>query len=198
MYEVFINETPLIISSSIEKNNSFCNYEYNDIDFKDIIIKIEEKKCAGIFLKSKNLEKDWIDFTTNFEVVVASGGVVLNDKNEVLFIFRNNKWDLPKGKVERGESIKVAALREVEEECGVANLVLKQKITTTYHTYNYNGLKLKKTHWFLMETSFNGKLIPQQEEGITKAVFKDEKSITKALQNSYKNIQLVYDSFKYH
>lgn len=196
MYEVFVNETPLIITSSPKKRKDFSYYSYNDIGFKDVIEKLGDKNCKGIILTSNNLKKDWGVFTRNFEVIVAAGGLVLNEKKEVLFIFRNNKWDLPKGKVETGETIETAAIREVEEECGISNLTLKEKINITYHTYNWDGLKLKETHWYLMESDFEGKLIPQLEEGISKAVFKDEISIEKALENTYKNIQLVYDTYR--
>jgi hypothetical protein len=196
MYEVFVNETPLIITSSIEKNNNFATYPFNSIDFKGIIKKLNNKNCEGIILLSDNLEKDWGNFTHNFEVISAAGGLVVNKNNEILFIYRNNKWDLPKGKVESGESLEVAAIREVEEECGIDNLQVKKKIMVTYHTYNWDGLKLKETHWYLMHSSFNGELTPQLEEGITEVGFKNKSLTTKALNNTYKNIKLVYDTYR--
>lgn len=196
MYEVFVNETPLIITSSSKNKNGFTSYSYNNVVFKDVMEELNDINCKGIILISNNLEKDWGDFTHNFEIIKAAGGLVLNNEKEVLFIFRNNKWDLPKGKVEIGESLEIAAIREVEEECGIDNLQLKQKITVTYHTYNWNGLKLKETHWYLMHSNFKGKLKPQLEEGITEVGFKNKFSSEKALKNTYKNIQLVYDTYR--
>lgn len=196
MYEVFVNETPLIITSSIEKNNDFRFYSFNSVDFKDIMEELNTENCKGIVLWSDNLDKDWGNFTHNFEVISAAGGLVLNKNREVLFIYRNNKWDLPKGKVEKGENIETAAIREVEEECSMFNLELKRKIATTYHTYDWNGLKLKETHWFLMESSYQGELKPQLEEGITEVVFKNKTLAKKALENTFRNIQLVYDAYR--
>ena len=122
--------------------------------------------------------------------------MVLNDEKEVLFIYRNNIWDLPKGWIDKGESIETAAIREVEEECGIFNLSILKKLSTTYHIYFQGGLKLKETHWFLMSSDFDKELVPQTEEGITKVLFKNEAEINKALQNTYANIKLVYDTYK--
>ena len=196
MYEVFVNETPLIITSFTKKNNTLPTHSFHSIDFKKLMKKLNKKDCKGIVLISDNLKKDWANFTQNFEVIVAAGGLVLNKKKEVLFIYRNDRWDLPKGKVEKDEHIATAAIREVEEECGISNLELKRKITTTYHTYNLKGLKLKETHWFLMTSSFKGNLKPQLEEGITAVVFKNNMLAKIALQNTYKNIQLIYDTYR--
>ncbi|MDB2385004.1 NUDIX domain-containing protein [Polaribacter sp.] len=196
MYEVFVNETPLIITSSTKKKVGFASYLYHNVVFEEVIQELNDKKCTGIILLSENLEKDWGDFTRNFEIIVAGGGLVLNKSDEILFIYRNEKWDLPKGKVEENELIEAAAIREVEEECGIENLILKEKIITTYHTYFFKGLKLKETHWYLMQSDYKGNLTPQLEEGITDVVFKNELEISKALTNTYKNIQLVYDTYR--
>jgi len=103
----------------------------------------------------------------NFKIIKAAGGVVRNDKNEILVIYRNGKWDIPKGKVEKGESIKKAAVREVEEECGISDLNLLDKLLSTYHIYEVkNKLVLKKTIWYNMTCFKEQILTPQQEEGI--------------------------------
>jgi 8-oxo-dGTP pyrophosphatase MutT (NUDIX family) len=104
-------------------------------------------------------------------------------------IFRNGKWDLPKGKLEVGENIEQCAIREVEEECGVSGLTITQQFQKTYHTYEINGEKiLKCTYWFKMESSFKGNLVPQTEEGITAVVWVNEADIAKKLENSFGNI----------
>jgi 8-oxo-dGTP pyrophosphatase MutT (NUDIX family) len=102
---------------------------------------------------------------------------------------------LPKGRIEKGETVKETAIREVEEECGIFNLKLIKPLLTTYHVYFQNGMKLKETFWFVMTSDFTGELTPQLEEGITEVVFKNKAAIAKALKNSYKNIELVYDTF---
>src|SRR5690606_30154599 len=101
--------------------------------------------------------------------VIAAGGLVKNKDNEVLFIKRNGKWDLPKGRVERKEAIEDAAIRETEEETGVAELKIIKPLQITYHLFKRNGVtKLKETHWFEMFSPYTGNLTPQINEGITK------------------------------
>jgi len=129
-------------------------------------------------------------------VISAAGGLVVNPKKEILFIFRNGIWDLPKGWIEKGETIESTATREVEEECGVFNLKIIKPLATTYHIYYQEGMNLKKTYWFLMSSDSNKELVPQIEEGITEVVFKNERDTEEALKNSYGNIKLVYDTFK--
>ena len=92
----------------------------------------------------------------------AGGGLVYNKKGDVLFIFRNGKWDLPKGGIEKGEEIRETALREVEEETGVTNLIIQRKLQKTYHIFKRNGrYKLKVTHWFEMKTDYEGTPVAQ-------------------------------------
>ena len=124
----------------------------------------------------------------------AGGGLVYNENKEVLFIFRNNKWDLPKGGTEKGEDIEETAIREVEEETGVSGLKITNKLGKTYHVFKRNGrYKLKITHWFEMHTQYNDKLVAQANEGIEKAEWKSPKEIEKCLLNSYENIKLLFE-----
>ena len=196
MYKVFVNDTPIIITSSPKKANNFPVYFFKSADIDDIIQKLKNREILGANLYSADLEKDWQLFLQKIEVISAAGGLVLNKKKEVLFIFRNGVWDLPKGKIERGETIQSTAIREVEEECGVSNLKLVKPLLTTYHIYFHNGNKLKETYWFLMTTNYDKELIPQIEEGITQVSFKNEAEIKEALKNTYRNIKLVYDTYK--
>jgi 8-oxo-dGTP pyrophosphatase MutT (NUDIX family) len=196
MYKVFVNDKLIIITSSLKKENNFPVYDFQNIVFDDVLQKLKSKTIKGINLYSFDLEKDWLVFLQNMQVISAAGGLVLNPKKEVLFIFRNNYWDLPKGKIEKGESVETAAIREVEEECGIFNLSIVKKLITTYHIYFYKGIKLKETHWFLMLSDFNEPLIPQTEEGITAVCFKNETQVHEALKNTFENIKLVYDTYK--
>ena len=114
-----------------------------------------------------------------------------------LFIYRNEKWDLPKGKIEKNELIVDAAVREVIEETGVAGLIVKNKISTTYHIYNANGKhKLKKTYWFLMKTGSSAQLYPQLEENIEKAVWISKSDFPKLIENAYENIKILISEIK--
>jgi ADP-ribose pyrophosphatase YjhB (NUDIX family) len=195
MYTVFVNDKPIIITSSQKKENNYPIYFLKNCVTEEIIHKLRNKKINGINLYTPDLESDWRAFLNTFRIVPAAGGLVLNPKKEILFIYRSKKWDLPKGRIEKGESIEETAVREVEEECGIFNLKLIKPLLTTYHVYYQDGMKLKKTFWFLMTSNYEGELVPQLEEGITQVLFKNEASVTKALQNSYKNIELVYDTY---
>jgi len=135
------------------------------------------------------ITENWESFCANYVLIEAAGGLVYNDTNQLLMIFRNGKWDLPKGKLEVGENIEQCAIREVEEECGVSELLITQQLQETYHTYEINGQKiLKRTYWFEMKTSFKGDLVPQTKERITEAVWVDKEDIAEKLENSFGNI----------
>ena len=104
-------------------------------------------------------------------------------------IFRNGKWDLPKGKKEKGEETESCAKREVQEECGVRNLEITEKLMDTYHIYTHKGKKvLKRNFWYKMKTDFEGELIPQKKEGIRQVVWVKEEKIKEKIKNSYGNI----------
>ena len=196
MYKVFVNDKPIIITSSSKKENNYPVYILKNVVIDELIYKLKHERIKGINLYHADLATGWRIFKDNFKVVSAAGGLVTNSKKEILLIFRGDKWDLPKGRIEEGETIETAAVREVEEECGIYELTIQQKLITTYHFYYQKGNKLKETHWFLMQSDYNKKLTPQLEEGITKVGFYSEDQIKIKLKNSYGNIRLVYDSFK--
>ncbi len=128
-----------------------------------------------------------------FNYIEAAGGLVRNELGESLMIFRSGKWDLPKGKMELGESSEECALREVEEECGVAGLELGSKICDTYHIYNmYNQWVLKKTYWYNMKSSLDQQLIPQLEEDISQVCWVSSGQLSDRLSNSYPSILEVF------
>jgi 8-oxo-dGTP pyrophosphatase MutT (NUDIX family) len=111
-------------------------------------------------------------------------------------IFRNGKWDLPKGKLEVGESIDVCAKREVQEECGLNDLEIVDKLMNTYHTYEHKGQSiLKETHWYLMTSSQNEDISPQIEEGIEKVIWVSREEASDLLENTYENIKRVFEKY---
>ncbi|MDO9275452.1 MAG: NUDIX domain-containing protein [Lutibacter sp.] len=193
MYKVFVNDCPIILTDN-KKNTIKCNLvHFETIQVDEIVAQIFQNKLTGITLFCENLEESWKMFQACFKSQKAAGGKVVNLNNEVLFIYRYNKWDLPKGKLEKGESISECAVREVEEECGVENLQIKTPLETTYHIYKEKGnVILKTTYWFLMHTDFVGELSPQLEEGIDQVVFKNEADVKNALENTYENIKLLF------
>jgi 8-oxo-dGTP pyrophosphatase MutT (NUDIX family) len=128
-------------------------------------------------------------FSGIFQIVEAAGGLVKNSKGEYLFILRNGKWDLPKGKIDKGEDTESAALREVEEECGIKGLSLRKKLLVTYHIYQLAGNKiLKPTHWFLMDCTDNNLPKPQTEEGITEVRWLAPRDLKLVTANTYASI----------
>jgi 8-oxo-(d)GTP phosphatase len=134
---------------------------------------------------------------SQYSVVKAAGGVVQNEFGQVLMMYRLKTWDLPKGKLDKGESSKVAAIREVEEECGV-KAKLGKKICTTFHTYTYkNEAILKQTKWYSMDLIDDSKMKPQIEEDIEKLEWMGKEKVKSALINSYSSIRLVMKKF-YH
>ena len=137
----------------------------------------------------KIITEYWEKFCSNYTLIKAAGGVVYNQKKELLMIFRNGKWDLPKGKLETGENIEECAIREVQEECGIDNLQIISKLKDTYHTYELNVKDvLKRTCWFRMITNFQGDLSPQIKEGITKVEWVKQDEIAERLKNAYANL----------
>lgn len=123
------------------------------------------------------------------KVIEAAGGAVKNSEGKLLMIHRRGKWDLPKGKIDKGETPEKAAVREVEEECGVSGLRITRTLSPTYHTYKEGDkLILKKTHWYEMSTSDSKKLVPQAEEGITKCEWRDEAGVAQALEDTFHSV----------
>ena len=130
--------------------------------------------------------------------IIAGGGVVVNEKNQVLFIYRRKKWDLPKGKLDPGEDIKACAIREVMEETGIRDLTIGNLIIVTTHSYEENGLNMQKeTHWFEMKASTvdNPILTPQLEEDIEKIGWVSLENLEEYLLETYTTIQQVLNSW---
>jgi 8-oxo-dGTP pyrophosphatase MutT (NUDIX family) len=194
MYKVFVNDKPLFLTNQIQKETDFQLFLLDSVDIKELIIKIFKNKVDKAILYHPDEKEILKKLKAKIPVEKAGGGLVFNDKNEVLFIYRNKKWDLPKGGIEKGEEIEDTALREVEEETGVKNLKITRKLTKTYHIFKRNGrYKLKITHWFEMKTSFSGKMTGQLEEGIEKVEWVKPEDIASCLTNSYENIKLLFE-----
>ncbi len=196
MYKVFVNNTPIILSTkkSIE---GYTKISIKDVDFptviRDILQKETDTTSAKYHLYHKNEDKLLEQLYTKLPVVIAGGGKVYNKDKEILFIRRNGKWDLPKGKAEKKEDMETAAIREVEEETGVTGLEITKFLYRTHHIFKRNGeYRLKVTYWFEMKTEYSGKLVPQLNEGITKVKWKDMKKAKKALLDSYANIRQLF------
>ena len=193
MYKVFVNEKKLTISkypADIEKNLRYEGFATLEI----AIDLLENTSCPEMNVYGEEIEEIWEDFTHMFKVVEAAGGVVSNNEGKILFIHRLGKWDLPKGKIEKDESLENTALREVEEETSLQELILENFITNTFHIYKErNGDRvLKTTFWFRMSYVGDKEPVPQTEEGITEVRWKNQEEIlNEVFPNTFRNIILV-------
>lgn len=156
-----------------QKNQSAENQSFINIDelkkedvFGEFEKFIKTTKGDVLTFETDNIEKAFDKFRKSFKYIYAAGGLIAkNDK--YLFIFRLKKWDLPKGKLEMGESPEDAAIRECEEECGITQLSIINELEPTYHIYEHKGgYALKKTYWYSMLTKHDAELVPQIEESI--------------------------------
>ena len=194
MYKVFVNDKPLFLTNQIFKETDFQLFLLESVDFKQLIVKYFQNKIQKAYLYHPDEKEIMKVLKTKIPVNKAGGGLVYNKNGDVLFIFRNGKWDLPKGGTDKGEEIEDTAMREVEEETGVNGLSISKKLQKTYHIFKRNGVyKLKITHWFEMQSTYDGIPVGQAEEGIEKVEWKNPQQIKEALKNSYENIKLLFE-----
>ena len=155
--------------------------------------KVETNKFVAVI--SQDPTATFEELKQEFVLVEAAGGVVQNERDELLMIELRGRWDLPKGHIEAGEEANIAALREVEEETGVvAELVDKESIMETWHAYNtYGRWELKRTRWWRMR-ALCGELKPQDEEGIARVEWCSAESVQERLKMSYATIRRVIDA----
>ena len=193
MYKVFFNQKPLILTNEIQDfsdNEPLLFIKYTSV--AQIIKALKSSKNRKVFLYHKDIDKLWKSFKKKFPVVEAAGGLVERTDNKLLFIFRNNKWDLPKGGVEKNELIIEAAQREVVEETGVSDLIVQKQLSETFHIFKKGKrFRLKKTYWFKMSTSYMGKTKPQTEEGIKKTEWVSKEKIDEILNDAFENIRII-------
>jgi len=197
MYKVFVNDRPLFLTNQVQKETDFKLFLLESIDIKKLIVKMFQNKIQHAFLYHPDEKLIMKTLKAKIPVVKAGGGLVYNTKGEVLFIFRNGKWDLPKGGTEKNETMEETAIREVEEETGVTGLKISNKLQKTYHIFKRNGrYKLKVTYWYEMQTDFNGTPQGQEDEGIEKVAWIKPEEILTVLANSYENIKLLFEGEK--
>lgn len=192
MVTIFVNEKPIILTTEVGFESGFKNYLLKTVHIGKVIKELNSTSLNGVRLIGKHEKKLLEEFLDKLPIIIAGGGKVINEKGEILFIYRNDKWDLPKGKVEDKESIEQASIREVEEETGVLGLKIVKPLATTYHIFKRNGrYKIKITYWFEMTSRHKDKLVPQIEEGITKVEWLSPTKVKEAVENSYANIRLL-------
>ncbi len=200
MYKVFLNDRLIEIGDSVN------NTKYN------LVVKLDEKTGADDIQNwfadfiTQNSEKitlvhpNPVHFFQIFRSVFledpAAGGVVKSE-TRLLFIFRNGKWDLPKGKIDKNETLAEAALREVSEECGISGQKIEKQLPSTFHIYQSPYAKtkgqwiFKETFWFEMIYNGTDEISPQQEEGITEVKWFRKNELDEVLANTYENLKQI-------
>ena len=206
MYEIYINETKIVLLPSKnlanvpEDDDEHMTARYTGkpshlLSFIDMCEKTNRYKI--ITIHSMDIEKLISDFEGVFKIVEAAGGIVINEKNQILFIHRRGFWDLPKGKLETKETRRDAAKREVIEETGIQNVQVDKKLRVTFHTYRNKSNKrcIKLTHWYLMFGK-KQKLVPQIEEDIERTEWMTLSKFMSKDRKVYANIMDVLSELK--
>jgi 8-oxo-dGTP pyrophosphatase MutT (NUDIX family) len=192
--KIYFDDKPLFLCDKLEPvieayshhDDAIFMDEFSTSAVNTMIHEMQQSKVhAGIMLHN-NLDDLKHAFLKKFTIVQAAGGLIESDKGRKLFIFRRGKWDLPKGKLDPGETLEICATREINEETGLTGHELVAPLSITYHTYHENGkFILKESHWFRFKCSDEPKLAPQEEEQITAAEWLDEEGLDKVKRNTY-------------
>jgi len=188
IYKIYMNESALILTHFNEiSSNSTQILDIQDFDIEKLFQQIVENNLQQTYiLRTDDPKATFKEIKKAVKVINAAGGLVKNANSDYLFIKRLGKWDLPKGKVEDGEKMKEAAVREVAEECSIEIDSLGKKIESTYHIYILKGeFILKKTNWYKMKVNSVPELIPQTEENITEARWVSIKDLHIIRVNTY-------------
>jgi ADP-ribose pyrophosphatase YjhB (NUDIX family) len=197
MYKVFVNQKEIILTSTAPKGKGVKVLPLKSTPFKNIIRIIRTTRVKRLYLMHDNPKKLLSGFKKKLPVTIAAGGVVQHEEGKLLFIYRKKRWDLPKGRVDKGETLEGAAKREVKEETGVKKIKVGKPAGVTYHVFKRNNrYQLKETHWFFMKTSYEGVLTPEIKEDITKATWKNKSKTAKAIKKTYPNIEDLFDKSK--
>jgi len=205
MYKIYINGTPLYLVADervegVPKagpavlEQRFTGKSKQLLQAIDMLEKTD--RWMAVVYRYNDLKILWKTFKSLFKVIKAAGGVIENEDREVLWIFRRGSWDFPKGKIEKGEGKKAAAIREVQEETGINEVGIVSKLPTTYHTYRLrNGKRiLKKSYWYFMHAPKQD-LVAQTEEDIELAEWRSQETFTPNRSIAYGNIMDVYEGY---
>lgn len=189
-YRIYINEKVIFITATApEHPQEYQRIDDEQFDLKIIYPWVEAQSSKYFYVLTADPKAFLERITLTAKLIEAAGGLVKNSDGTYLFIYRNNKWDLPKGKLEKSEKKKDAAVREVEEECGIKVAKLEDKLCKTYHMYMWKDKTvLKKTHWYLMRHKGKAKLVPQIEEGITDVRWFNKDQIVQIIHNTFPSI----------
>jgi len=195
--KIYFEDKPVFLCDKIDETiNEYLHHpdavfidEISSAAVNSLLHEIVKSEFHAGILLHKDLNKLKKAFFKHFTLIKTGGGLVVNNDEQILMIFRRGKWDLPKGKIDKGETLEHCAIREVEEETGLKNINLGEKITTTYHTYTEFGKRiLKESHWYKMQCTTDQKLVPQADEDITDIKWVSKSDLKKYTTNTYQTI----------
>ncbi len=199
-YKIFYNDRAIVLTSKITKSfenigGLFYNYQKND-ELNDLLKAFEQfEHISSLHIYHFDVDILLDKIKLRYTIVEAAGGVVRNPEGKLLVIFRRGKWDLPKGKMDKGETHKQTALREVQEECGLTHIDVGQRLDDTYHFYvEKNTRILKRTAWFEMTVNGYEQPVPQLSEDITKIEWFSNHNINNALDNTFESLKDVFST----
>jgi len=197
MVKIFSSDKTFFLTECAPSETKTVNTAFVPVQsYNELVLKYREtvnnKMLTEVYFINPNAKLLLELFLSMFPIIEAAGGLVRNKEGKWLFIYRNGKWDLPKGKIEKKEKIKTAAIREVEEECGISKLKIVKELSPTYHTYSLEEkMVLKRTYWFEMTCADTSPLVPQTEEGISDVKWFNLEEVQQALKNTYGSIKEV-------
>ncbi len=197
-YKIFINEKEVILTN--KKSTEPPVSEHLLIDFnsdEDLIEGIEQAETNEIIqyieIFGGDIEALHQSFFSLFKLIIAGGGLVVNQSKEILWIFRRDKWDLPKGKIKKSEKVTEGAIREVEEETGLSGVSITRELLQTFHVYWLDGVRiLKQTYWYEMAGDENDLLVPEVKEDIGEVCWVKESDLHTYLADTYGTIREVF------
>lgn len=197
---IYFGEKPVFICDEITPEiNEYRHHpdavfldEFSTSAINSLLHEIKKTQFHAGIIFGENFEKLKAQFFKHFHLVQAAGGLVKNNKGEFLIMLRRGKWDLPKGKLDKHETLETCAKREVEEETGLHKVKIIKPVEITYHTYDQFGKhNLKECHWYEMKASADEKLIPQTEEDITEILWAKKEDLSKYIANTFPTIEKV-------
>ena len=193
MYQIFYKKKVILLTDVVQEESDIVVLPLKNLKFKKVIKFLNKKNIKSIHLYHKNRDKLLKYFFKLIPTVIAAGGKILNSKSDTLFIYRNDKWDLPKGKTEKNEQLSETAIREVIEETGIKGISITKPLDITYHIFKRNEeYRLKITYWFEMFSDYEGEFIPQLNEGISDVKWIKTEDLENIKNNSYPNIKLLF------
>jgi len=202
MYKVFFKDRFICLHDDInEVSGKYSDYVGAYGSYRDLKAQLDtffsEDNNKNLYIFHDNLNELYSCFSSYFRLIPAAGGLVKNNEDDNLVIFRRGKWDLPKGKPHRGEDPEQTAIREVEEECNIQGVAITRFITPTYHIYYlHDDIVLKKTDWYEMKYTGDKEPMPGGKEGITETRWLPDNQLNTIEINTYPAILEVFAALR--